>query len=168
MTTFKIIKKLGHETRAKELITLVYLSTADIVESNGWKISSIREFYPKDPTVFCHRKDSVIRVRMRSSHDSDKFLSLESIVEIMLREICNFEIDSEFRKLLGKIVQGYKYMYTAPKRIDVQKCCVCIEKYSNIVIVPCGHLITCFDCSSELDNCPICRVKITDTVVLYA
>ena len=43
---------------------------------------------------------------------------------------------------------------------DKNECSVCLVSDKNQVIVPCGHYHTCKECVSQLEECPICRVKI--------
>ena len=52
------------------------------------------------------------------------------------------------------------------------KCCVCIERDLNIVIIPCGHLALCFECGISLRDsnanlCPLCRTEISSVVKTY-
>ncbi|XP_013140951.1 PREDICTED: mitochondrial ubiquitin ligase activator of nfkb 1-A [Papilio polytes] len=44
---------------------------------------------------------------------------------------------------------------------DVQLCVVCSENPKEIILLPCGHVCLCEDCSENIkDNCPICRERI--------
>lgn len=44
---------------------------------------------------------------------------------------------------------------------DVQVCVVCTENPKEIILLPCGHVCICEDCSDNItDNCPICRERI--------
>jgi hypothetical protein len=58
----------------------------------------------------------------------------------------------------GKLVSG-----NCPLHIhsNVYKCSICIDKESNVAIVPCGHICGCFDClnNSRISECPICRMR---------
>lgn len=47
---------------------------------------------------------------------------------------------------------------------DEDLCKICFEKRSNAVILECGHLCACIDCSKQLKSCPICRNHITRIV----
>lgn len=50
---------------------------------------------------------------------------------------------------------------------DKNLCIVCVENQRDTVLLPCGHIIACFDCLKKLFNmsaiiqpsCPICRAK---------
>ncbi len=44
---------------------------------------------------------------------------------------------------------------------DKNLCPVCCEREINTVLIPCGHLCSCLECSYNIDPCPICRSEIT-------
>lgn len=48
------------------------------------------------------------------------------------------------------------------KIFESVECCVCMDKPSNIVLISCGHLCLCSECSIEYktNTCPICRTNI--------
>lgn len=48
-----------------------------------------------------------------------------------------------------------------------QMCKVCLDKNSNCVFIPCGHICCCSDCASALRTCPICRAKIDKIWLFY-
>ena len=41
---------------------------------------------------------------------------------------------------------------------------ICIDEEVSIVLLPCGHLVSCVKCAPALRNCPICRKGIKGTV----
>lgn len=43
----------------------------------------------------------------------------------------------------------------------VMNCLVCMQTNISEVFMPCGHACCCKDCSSQLNNCPLCRTPIT-------
>lgn len=43
-------------------------------------------------------------------------------------------------------------------------CILCCEERVSIVFLPCGHLVSCAQCSPALKNCPVCRESIKGTV----
>ena len=61
------------------------------------------------------------------------------------------EDDGEYKdKLVGRI-----------------RCPICLANESNVVLIPCGHLI-CNQCSEQgIEACPICRKKIERNVSIY-
>lgn len=41
------------------------------------------------------------------------------------------------------------------------ECCVCMDKQSSIVYLPCGHICCCNECDLKVQGiCPKCRVAI--------
>lgn len=44
---------------------------------------------------------------------------------------------------------------------ESQRCIVCKENPKEIVLIPCGHVCICEDCSEDIGNlCPVCRAEI--------
>jgi hypothetical protein len=50
---------------------------------------------------------------------------------------------------------------------DEDKCVICLDNKANHVIIECGHVALCGDCTKGLKNCPICRNIITRTIKIY-
>nr|CAB3225593.1 ZF(RING)-14 zinc finger protein [Phallusia mammillata] len=46
-------------------------------------------------------------------------------------------------------------------------CKVCLDRNSNMVFIPCGHLCCCLECTRALRTCPVCRKHITRAVRTY-
>lgn len=46
-------------------------------------------------------------------------------------------------------------------------CILCCEERVSIVFLPCGHLVSCAQCSPALKNCPVCRESIKGTVRVF-
>ena len=48
-------------------------------------------------------------------------------------------------------------------------CCICLEKFPDIVLNPCNHLCLCQDCSRQhqLKTCPICKTNIHQKIQVY-
>jgi len=66
----------------------------------------------------------------------------------------------------GKLISG-----NCPNHIrtDMHKCAICIEKESNVAIIPCGHICGCLGCliSSSIHECPICRGRKIGILKVY-
>ncbi|XP_036404910.1 E3 ubiquitin-protein ligase XIAP [Megalops cyprinoides] len=48
-----------------------------------------------------------------------------------------------------------------------KQCKVCMDRDISIVFIPCGHLVTCKNCSESLSKCPICCAVITQKIKTY-
>ena len=46
-------------------------------------------------------------------------------------------------------------------------CILCMEAERDTVLVPCGHLACCQDCSARLRTCPLCRTRIVQAVRVF-
>ncbi|KAK9502252.1 hypothetical protein O3M35_011055 [Rhynocoris fuscipes] len=47
---------------------------------------------------------------------------------------------------------------------EARLCKICMDSEVEIVLLPCGHLVTCINCSHSLADCPLCRQSIKATV----
>ena len=55
-----------------------------------------------------------------------------------------------------------------PKNIETaNSCAICYEAEKDTVFLPCKHNVTCLKCSKNVKTCPICRVKIKETIRIY-
>ncbi|PRP87944.1 serine/threonine protein kinase [Planoprotostelium fungivorum] len=52
-----------------------------------------------------------------------------------------------------------------PMRVD--ECKVCLERPMDTVLIPCGHICVCHQCSSNMGQCPMCRSVIQTVVKTY-
>ena len=50
---------------------------------------------------------------------------------------------------------------------DEKSCRVCFNYESNVLFLPCRHLVTCPNCAVSLDKCPVCRSPIECTVKVF-
>jgi hypothetical protein len=48
-----------------------------------------------------------------------------------------------------------------------ETCVVCLNSKINIAFIPCGHRKVCNICSEKLNDCPICRCKITQKIKTF-
>ncbi|TWW55203.1 E3 ubiquitin-protein ligase XIAP [Takifugu flavidus] len=54
------------------------------------------------------------------------------------------------------------------QKLQREKLCkICMDKDIDIVFIPCGHLVTCNECSVSLIKCPICCGDIRQKVKTY-
>ena len=43
---------------------------------------------------------------------------------------------------------------------SIPKCSICLNNNTNIALIPCGHVCSCYNCSNDITKCPICRSDI--------
>lgn len=54
------------------------------------------------------------------------------------------------------------------RKLQMEKLCkICMDRDICIVLIPCGHLVTCKECSLSLIKCPICCGAISQKVKTY-
>ena len=46
-------------------------------------------------------------------------------------------------------------------------CKICMNRQSDIVFIPCRHLVACQNCASRLKVCAVCRTMIRSTIKAY-
>lgn len=55
------------------------------------------------------------------------------------------------------------------KRLEQEKLCkICHSSEIQVLFLPCGHLVSCANCSSSVCMCPLCRVPITMKIRTFA
>ena len=51
---------------------------------------------------------------------------------------------------------------------ESQKCVVCLTNPKEVIVLPCGHVCLCEDCSTKISlNCPVCRTKIDSKAAAF-
>ncbi|XP_052087307.1 uncharacterized protein LOC127724406 [Mytilus californianus] len=50
------------------------------------------------------------------------------------------------------------------KMKDLYTCKICLDEKVGVTFLPCGHLVTCSQCSPKLRRCPLCRTFIRSTI----
>ena len=46
-------------------------------------------------------------------------------------------------------------------------CKICFDDKINCVLIRCGHMCTCMECSKQLEKCPVCRSHIDDVIQTF-
>ena len=50
---------------------------------------------------------------------------------------------------------------------DEKLCKICMTKKMDVVIIPCGHFVSCSECITSLENCPFCRSSVKAVVKTF-
>lgn len=48
-----------------------------------------------------------------------------------------------------------------------KQCKICMDRDICMVFIPCGHLVSCNECSTSLNKCPICCTAIMQKIKTY-
>ncbi|XP_078489106.1 zinc finger protein isoform X2 [Ciona intestinalis] len=58
---------------------------------------------------------------------------------------------------------------TAPSepQEEENECVVCLDRNSDTIFLPCGHVCACFICSTQLQSCPMCRSDVTQKIKIF-
>ena len=105
-----------------------------------------------------------------SNHSSDVgFESVQKYIDSLEQENQTLKSSQQFYDFMEsdylKIQKDNENMKKDLEKLnDKLQCKVCMEEDACIVFIPCGHLISCMDCSPGLHNCAICRIPVKSTV----
>jgi len=66
----------------------------------------------------------------------------------------------------GSITVGQSPRASTPQPED-HLCKVCFANDMNTVLLPCAHVAVCFECSTQLERCCICRTTIKDVIQTF-
>nr|ADG85256.1 inhibitor of apoptosis protein 1 [Ostrea edulis] len=73
--------------------------------------------------------------------------------------------DSSWKKINDRLPDDIKELTQKNSEMRERTICIlCCEERVSIVFLPCGHLVSCAQCSPALKNCPVCRESIKGTV----
>lgn len=50
---------------------------------------------------------------------------------------------------------------------SARQCSICLDAPVEIVLLPCGHSMTCMGCTAAIETCPICRCAITQKTKIF-
>lgn len=83
------------------------------------------------------------------------------------------EIDSEDEEESGEQGSSSTARPSSPKdelkKLEEQKICkICRKENVEVLFLPCGHLVSCSQCSSTASQCPVCKMAVTDKIRIYA
>lgn len=129
------------------------------------------------------RDKEIVRMVMQdlsraNEHLRKRLKELEEIVNVRLKakDKTLKKLEEKLKEVNGEVREkAYQYMC---KKIEsgfkrgIEVCCVCFDRKINTVLIPCGHVKTCFLCAMHLEGshehkCPICRKDIENVNKVY-
>ncbi|KRF99751.1 uncharacterized protein Dwil_GK26989 [Drosophila willistoni] len=76
--------------------------------------------------------------------------------------------EDEIRNRLEEERRERRALMRPQNLTDDQRCVVCSSNPKEIIILPCGHVCLCEDCSQHISNiCPVCRGKIDSKTAAF-
>ena len=102
----------------------------------------------------------------------EKFDSVQGYIDSLEQENRCLKMSQQFYDSMEKENQKLKKAYDNMKHgfealVDSRLCKVCMDEDACIVFIPCGHLMSCVNCSSSLKNCGICRRPVKSSIKTY-
>ena len=107
------------------------------------------------------------------NHSSDVgFESVQKYIDSLEQENQTLKASQQFYDFMEsdylKIQKDNENMKKDLEKLnELKQCKVCMERDACIVFIPCGHLISCMECSPGLHNCAICRIPVKSTIRTY-
>ena len=84
--------------------------------------------------------------------------SVQEYIDSIEQENRCLKVSQQFYNRLEKDLEKLK---------ESKLCKICMDEEACIVFIPCGHLMSCVNCSPGMKNCAICRKPVKSTVRTY-
>ncbi len=86
-------------------------------------------------------------------------------------EIRRQEVKHEDSSELPEIRVCKNRIHTLESKVNLlqqeAKCKICLHEEKDTVLLPCCHMVSCSGCISQVEICPVCRVKIVGRVKVF-
>ena len=101
-----------------------------------------------------------------------EFDSVQEYIDSLEQDVRCLKMSQQFYDSMEKENQKLKKAYDNMKKgfealVDSKLCKVCMDEDACIVFIPCGHLMSCVNCSPSLKNCAICRRPVKSSIRTY-
>lgn len=85
--------------------------------------------------------------------------------EVSIEEVISWMLEDGNTQNQEPADRDTKSLNTENKQLkQMQLCKICMVKYFRITFLPCGHLVCCEGCATNMRTCPICRKRIKGQV----
>ena len=82
-----------------------------------------------------------------------------------INDLCNRLLDRPVNDAYSQnIEQSQPLQLSQTSQTEEKLCIICCDEPANMVLLPCGHLFSCQRCAHMLDECSICRKRITGRI----
>ncbi|KAG8230533.1 hypothetical protein J437_LFUL011535 [Ladona fulva] len=167
------IKEMGNERNS-------LLDRFDSVNKELEELKKVNEKQREYETIHEEIIETIIK---ETDKKDDSEVSLKEAINSLVEEYSTLR-DSEWRlqetiKIilddLERLQCTEEYLKETIKKQEEEKerakeslmCIVCLQREFKVVFVPCGHLITCSDCSAQVNQCPLCRQSISSRLDVF-
>ncbi|XP_048883514.1 E3 ubiquitin-protein ligase XIAP isoform X1 [Brienomyrus brachyistius] len=103
--------------------------------------------------------ESTILEKMRST--GEEYTKVELLVEDVLKSSAEGSVEEPQANSDEDPLEKLRKLQRE------KQCKVCMDSDISVVFTPCGHLVTCSNCSKSLSKCPICCAVITQKIKTY-
>ncbi|KAJ1663416.1 hypothetical protein IW140_005035 [Coemansia sp. RSA 1813] len=102
------LKREPKKDEAQLLLQRIAALVRPIMQKRGWKVTRLREFYPRNANLLGLNVNQgmEIRIRLRPAHDNSQFLRYEDLLGTMLHELVHIvrsPHDAEFYRTLDEL-----------------------------------------------------------------
>jgi hypothetical protein len=136
------------------------LDISNIQDYDWWEYDD--NVNTEDPSLISlmfwkHLKFCVSQLHKREKTPEGEAVDISREIEIL--DAVENEVSNESKEELRKVRDKLEFF---GKGIT---CVVCLVNKVQILIVPCGHVVVCSECSLKLSReCPFCRTKIENKI----
>jgi chromosome segregation ATPase len=114
---------------------------------------------------------TVNRLRAERNELRKRLSELRGAVEgLKLEDVERIEVElSASLKAVGKVKEK-KVKEALVNEEEKRMCVVCQTSAKTVLLMPCRHMCLCKECSrnNAMDKCPLCRVKVTQKIDVFA
>ena len=135
------------------------------------RIDAMRKSSGLPPTLSERRESDVPELGRNVNHDFQMLFMRRQGLDN--QEFYSLKSENDFKKSKPKKKTPQVVQVEERETADglANDCPICMKSLMDSVIMPCQHMITCYDCSVLLlnrkDKCPICRDSILEVIKIF-
>ena len=168
-------KKIKQEKKdMKESIASFEKSTKDGKEMDIDEQNDKIEELNNDKQVKNHGKEDIVDMPLKTENVQDHvqpdpskedFKPIQEYIDSIESENRSLKVSQQF---YNAMVEKYEKLKKKLETINESRLCkICLEEDSCMVFIPCGHVMSCENCSFSCKNCAICRKPIRSKFKTY-
>ena len=110
-------------------------------------------------------KTAVVKDHVQTDPSKEALKPIQEYIDSIESENRSLKVAQQF---YNSMVEKCKKMEKKLENISESEFCkICFEENSCMVFIPCGHVMTCENCSYSCKNCAICRQPIKSKFKIY-